>query len=191
MQLLKAGPEPRKAVVAWLSEALSLNTGSEASQPDAAKTASDGFLINLGTALLKLSMPFVTDAAKFASKVDAHSVMEVPTAWCGVFPYDTTPLVAAPEGAPDKKQVLLYIPTVCTIHAILCIEPYCNVLVRTHVLCCSSSSNVIDNTALYVCYLQQYACWYMYQYQATAELRCTFSKCQDSRLSCYQALLSF
>ena len=73
--LSETGPEPRKAVVYWLSEALALNVGAEGSRPDPNKTASDAFMVNLGVQLLKLSMPFVTDPAMFKAKVDGPALL--------------------------------------------------------------------------------------------------------------------
>lgn len=101
-QLLKAGPEPRQAVVAWMSEALQLNSGAEGSRPDPLKVASESFLINLSVVLLKLSMPFVTDPEKFA-KVDAMSLLMNPAARAGCFPTGTTPLLAQREGTTEPQ----------------------------------------------------------------------------------------
>lgn len=70
-----SGAEPRKAVVFWLSEALAVNVGAEASRPDPSKTASDAFMVNLGVQLLTLSMPFVTDPAMFKAKVDGPALL--------------------------------------------------------------------------------------------------------------------
>eukprot|EP00611_Tribonema_gayanum_P019689 TRINITY_DN3451_c0_g1_i4.p1 TRINITY_DN3451_c0_g1~~TRINITY_DN3451_c0_g1_i4.p1 ORF type:complete len:754 (+),score=251.32 TRINITY_DN3451_c0_g1_i4:167-2263(+) len=104
-QLLRAGPVTRAAVVHWASEAVLLNTGAEASRTDPLKTASDSFLLNLSALLVKLAMPVVSDPAKFDKVVDAEAFLRNQRVRAGVFPKGTTPLVAAPEGAPEAPEI--------------------------------------------------------------------------------------
>ncbi|CAM9525103.1 unnamed protein product, partial [Phaeothamnion confervicola] len=59
-------PEIRRRVVRWFSDAVILNVSAEASRRDPRKTASDPFLCGIGVVLLRLSMPFVRDPAKFS-----------------------------------------------------------------------------------------------------------------------------
>ncbi|CAM9543631.1 unnamed protein product [Chrysoparadoxa australica] len=97
----------RNRVVAWVGETLNQNCGAEASRPDLNKVASDAFRVNLGVAMLKLSMPFVTNSAKFA-KVDAPSLLKSKRAREAVFGSEYTGLVSNPHGGkPEEPGKLL------------------------------------------------------------------------------------
>ncbi|CAL4079295.1 unnamed protein product, partial [Meganyctiphanes norvegica] len=67
--LLKTSPKSKHQLLSWIESCLETNTGREGLQnlqqnwsPNAKdKYVCDGFMINLGSVLLKLSVPFVTD----------------------------------------------------------------------------------------------------------------------------------
>jgi len=79
LSFIKAGEEPRNQVMQWLVDALLVNAGASALQPDPSKISSSNLLMNLSAALLKLCSPFVDNKSKhhlidlgFVSSPQAH-----------------------------------------------------------------------------------------------------------------------
>jgi len=111
--LLKGGSEAKSKMVTWLCEALALNAGAQASNPDPNKVSSLGTRFNLTALLLNLSGPFVGDVGKEAkiSKDSSFTFDSVQSQ--GAFPSDLALLqapdavVATPpnEGAPAANFI--------------------------------------------------------------------------------------
>jgi ubiquitin conjugation factor E4 B len=96
--LLKVGGETRGQAVGWVADAVRLNASAESFRRDPQVTAPEFFLLNLGSIMLELSMPFVSDATKF-SKMDAGSLLLSEPSRRAIWPVDVTLLVEAGEDA--------------------------------------------------------------------------------------------
>ncbi|KAG5338950.1 hypothetical protein C0989_005506 [Termitomyces sp. Mn162] len=57
--LVRAGPEPREAVLQWFARVISLNSKRAGTHVDPETVASDSFMVNLQTILLRFAEPFM------------------------------------------------------------------------------------------------------------------------------------
>jgi ubiquitin conjugation factor E4 B len=57
--IVRSGPQPREAVLDYFARALQLNLKRGGMHVDPATVASDGFMINLQSALLRFAEPFL------------------------------------------------------------------------------------------------------------------------------------
>lgn len=64
MSLIKGGSSARAQVMQWFVDALRVNYGASAMQPDPTKVSSSSLLLNMSIILLKLCEPFVNDPSK-------------------------------------------------------------------------------------------------------------------------------
>ena len=62
--LVGAGPQAKDRVMMWITDALLVNIGSTAMRPDRSKVSNSQTLLNIGSVLLKLCDPFVSDPKK-------------------------------------------------------------------------------------------------------------------------------
>ena len=96
------GPAAKDATLRWLCDALECNAAAEASRPNRARCSSEGFRLNLLSALLSLCRPFVGVKA-IEEKIDPGTDYVFAEAQRGAFPADLALLVptdtAAPAGA--------------------------------------------------------------------------------------------
>lgn len=99
--LLKGGAESKNRTVAWLCEALAVNSGAQASNPDVNKVSSIGLRLNMVSLLLSLSLPFVGDAAKEAKIATDSGFLSQSN---GVFPQDLSLLQPAEAPVAPSKE---------------------------------------------------------------------------------------
>lgn len=96
--MLLAGSPAKEVVIAFLMDAVALNTEAEKDQPNSQFCSSPGTLANLTAVALKLCMPFVNDSTKL-KKVDwaflTHEDSEV------IFPKECQKLTKSLEGEMD------------------------------------------------------------------------------------------
>ncbi|GAX22651.1 ubiquitin conjugation factor E4 B [Fistulifera solaris] len=64
LNLIKGGPNAKSNVMQWFADALLVNYGASAMQPDPSKVSNSSLLLNMSVILLKLCEPFVNDPTK-------------------------------------------------------------------------------------------------------------------------------
>ncbi|PXF42272.1 putative ubiquitin conjugation factor E4 [Gracilariopsis chorda] len=70
LSLLKAGPDSKKAMLAWLGTVCNINRKRTAMNPDPREISGDGFMLNIMHVLLKLCDPIVGGGWKMLEKID-------------------------------------------------------------------------------------------------------------------------
>ncbi|CAM9314388.1 unnamed protein product, partial [Heterosigma akashiwo] len=91
--------------VEWFREALEHNVKAEKQQLDPRECASQSFLLNVGATLLRLCRPVLDDFEVKGAKIDPAFLLSAP-ATQGIYPADTTRLLALPEGAESAGALL-------------------------------------------------------------------------------------